>query len=107
MSIHFSSTCFLARHIGFGWMRQHLRRTGSICRRVLCSSAGGPNEKLVSDGKYLEREMAEAHREKGPYRIDKRLMTPKERQQVRPRSNSIPMVSDNDPIDVLHEDDPF
>lgn len=108
MSVRLSmSPCFLNFHINFGYARLHLRKSRYAWRRVICSINDRVKENVEKDGKYLEREMAAARREKRPFRIDKSKMTPVELQKLRLRSKAIPMVVDHDPIDVLHEDDTF
>ena len=64
---------------------------------------------LSQDEKYsdLEKEMEQAKKEARPYRIDKSKLSDKERQKLRLHSKSIPLVADDEPLDVLYEDENF
>lgn len=55
----------------------------------------------------LEAEIQQARKEARPYRIDKSKLTAAERQTLRLRSRSIPLVADSEPLDVIYEDDVY
>lgn len=48
-----------------------------------------------------------ARREARPYNIDKSKLTPSQREELRLKSKSIPLVADKEPLEILFEDDKF
>lgn len=77
--------------------------TGSRAR-FLCAQAA--DTKPV-DGLSVAKEMEQARREARPYNIDKSKLTPAEREKLRLKSKSIPLVADKEPLEIVFEDDRF
>lgn len=84
--------------------RPNLFKCSRAQKHFVHSSAHLSQDEICYD---LEKEMQQAKKEARPYRIDKSKLSDKEKQKLRLHSKSIPLVADNDPLDVLHEDDNF
>lgn len=98
----FSSSTLTTFH-NFSAPPSHLPKCRSSVHHLIATASNSQSPNPSS----LEAEIAQAARERRCYNIDKSKLTPKERQELRLRSKAIPLVVDNDPLDVIFEDANF
>lgn len=99
LSFMIASECALRQ--SFRFLRG---RPSNYSSRFFCSLVADAN---LNDDYSIADEMKRARQEARPYNIDVSKLTSVQREELRRKSKSIPLVADKEPLEVVFEDDRF